>query len=283
MKAIRTFFLRGVMPAVSVVRLQEQITTLIGRMNRPLDFYRALVDLLDTYGDHAYRAGESVTGVSILPSYHVPPLVWRQMEVALAQAAKRFPRQALDVIPLLWADEHREMRQIAAWMLGHIPISEAGAVVEILQQLVISNVDLTLLRMLLDKGTLTLRREGEETLLRLIENWHNHEQPIYRRAGLFLCEVLVSDPAWENLPAIFRLLQPLTEKPEPAWLNDLVVVFQKLAERSPSEVSYFLRQVLSRGENPMTGRLARKVASFLPEQMGERLKKAARQTSRASD
>jgi hypothetical protein len=95
--------------------------------------------------------------------------------------------------------------------------------------------------------------------------------------------VLVSDPAWENLPAIFRLLQPLTEKPEPAWLNDLVVVFQKLAERSPSEVSYFLRQVLSRGENPMTGRLARKVASFLPEQMGERLKKAARQTSRASD
>ncbi len=270
------------MPAASVVRLQEQIATLIGRMNRPLDFFRTLKDLLETYGDHAYRAGEAVTGISILPSYHVAPLVWRQLEVSLAQAAKRFPQQALDVIPLLWADEYRELRDLAAWMLGHIPASEANAVVSTLQQLVISDVDLTLLRTLLDKGTLTLRRESEETLLRLIENWHSHEQSAYRRAGLFLCEVLVSDPTWENLPAIFRLLHPLSEKPEPAWLNDLVVVFQKLAERSPSEVAYFLRQVLHRGENPMTGRLVRKVASFLPAEMGESLRKAASRSPRST-
>lgn len=264
------------MPAVSVIRLQEQITTLIGRLSHPMDFYRALTDFLEMYGDHAYRAGERVTGESILPSYHVPPLVWRQLEVSLAQAARRFPQRTLDVIPLLWEAEYREPRHIAAWMLGHVPMSESSAVVEMLQRLVSLDVDWTLLRVLLDKGTLTLRKEGEEPLLRMLETWLNHEQPMYRKAGLLLCEGLVADPAWENLPTIFRLLQPLVEKPEPVWLNDLLIVLQNLAQRSPSEVSFFLKQILSRSENPLTARLVRKVASSLSVEMAENLRKSAR-------
>lgn len=271
------------MPAVSVIRLQEQITSLIGRLSRPMDFYRALTDLLEAYGDHAYRAGEKVLGDSLLPSYHLPPLVWKQLEISLAQVSQRFPQRTLDVIPLLWEDEHREPREIAAWMLGHIPVSEANAVLDTLYRLVASDVDLTLLRVLLEKGTLTLRSEGEASLLRWVENCLNHEEIMYRRAGLTVCEILASDPAWENLPAVFRLLQPLVEKPESAWFNDLVIVFQKLAERSPSEVSFFLKQVLSRVDHPMSARLVRKVAAFLPEEYAKSLRVLSRRESSKSE
>lgn len=271
------------MPAVSVIRLQEQITTLIGRLSHPMDFYRALTDFLETYGDHAYRAGERVTGESILPSYHVPPLVWRQLEVSLAQAARRFPQRTLDVIPLLLEAEYREPRYIAAWMLGHVPLSESSTVVELLQRLVFLDVDWNLLTVLLEKGTLTLRKEGEDILLQMLETWLSHEQSAYRKAGLLLCEGLIADPAWENLPALFRLLQPLVEKPEPTWLNDLVILFQNLAQRSPSEVSFFLKQILSKGENPLTARLARKVASVLPAELAESLRTSARSSSSKTD
>lgn len=78
---------------------------------------------------------------------------------------------------------------------------------------------------------------------------------------------MFEDPNFENLPPVLHILEPVFEA-APAIiqvdLSDLVLVMFK---SFPTETAFFLRQVLTNSENPMTHVTLRRISSIFPEEL----------------
>lgn len=260
------------MPSVELSRLRDQIARLLGLVDRPEEFHRAMRDLLDVHSEHAYRAGEEVTSRPLLPSYRVPTLVYRQLEIDLSAACQRQPDQLLDCAAALWSDDHLEPRMLAATILGQIPVSHAAPTLEYLRTWAKPTEDRQILDALLDKGTLSLRRSTPDGLFQLIHACLDTSSIPYQRLGLRIMEAIVSDPQFENLPPIFRLLSPLVLAPPNGLINDIHHCLRALVHSTPSETAYFLRQTLGSSADATTARLVRRVLPDFPLDMQSNLR-----------
>ena len=253
------------MPAAELARLRLQIQQLILIFDQPQEFRRRLRDLYEQYGNHAYRAGQAVLQQSLLPSYRVPALVTRQLELELSKTCREQPHLALQLLDVLWNDSHLEPRLLAAVLLGALPVSEAGKeVVEKLRQWGRPEENLRVFNFLIENGTVQIRRESPELLVHLIEEWLNSLSPNQQAVGLRALLPLVHSRDYENLPTIFRLLSPVMQNASPALQTDLQMVIQALIQRSPVETAYFLRQALSISENQHIARLVRRCLQAFP-------------------
>ena len=87
---------------------------------------------------------------------------------------------------------------------------------------------------------------------------------------------MVEDPAFQNLPAFFRLVHPLVRSAPIAVRPDLLDVVSKLAQRSPTETAFFLRQTLALPNSPDTPWVIRQVLSEFPSEIEANLRAAMR-------
>lgn len=266
------------MPAANLTHLRQQIGQVLALIGRPADFHRALSELLDLYANHAYRLSDSVPQAALLPSYHLPPLVARQVELELGSISQKLPGEALAALDTLWTDPHLEQRQLAAVMLGRVPVSHATGVLERLRAWAVPSQDRTALQSLLEQGTLNLRRDDSPELYGLVQVWLSDTHTDVQKIGLKALLPLIADPQFGNLPPCFRLLSPLVQTAPAQLFSDLSTVLQALAHRSAIETVYFLRQVAGPSANPATARLARRVLPELSPEQQESLRTALKKT-----
>ena len=264
------------MPAVEINKLRIQIARLGQYFDQPEEFYRGMRDLLELYLDRAYRPGLEVNSASILPTYRPPALVQRRLELELISLTQAFPEQALGIADRLWLDTFLEPRMLAVLILGQIPLSQAEDVLERLNRWATPDEDRSMLEALLDRGTFRLRLEGPDALLELYESWLAHVDSARRSIGLKALLPLIKDPRFGNIPPIFSILFPLVRAASSDLFNDLSSVLQALAERTPVETVYFLRQVLSSPVSKDTPRLARRILPQLNPAQQESLKTTLR-------
>jgi hypothetical protein len=250
------------MPAANLSHLRNQISWILGQIDRPETFHRSIRDLFELYSDLAYHPGQNVTARSILPSYHIPTLVRSQLEFELVKVCASLPHQSLASADALWHDDHLEPRLLAAVMLGRIPAAQAEIVVARLDDWTQLRDDRMVLENLLEQGTLTLRREAPDALIPLIQTWLTDTQPDVVNLGIKALLPLVNDDEFHNIPPIFRMLIPLLQTVPQVQANDLTIVLKALIQRTPVEMAYLLRQVLGTSTNASTARLVRRV---LPE------------------
>ncbi|GAP05828.1 MAG TPA: hypothetical protein DEQ80_07100 [Anaerolinea thermolimosa] len=264
------------MPAIQLSRLRDALGQLFSLINQPEQFHRALVDFLEQQADHAYRAGENVPTRPRTPAYHIPPLVMRQLELELSEACRRQPEALLPIADHLWQDPHLELKHLAAHILGQMPSNHLKEVQERLRTWVLNCNDRSVLMTLLERGTVTLRRDSPLEMVTLLEGWLQETESLHLRTGLQVIEWLVQDPQFENLPAVFRLLGPLAKNPTTPIFNDLSRALQAMARRSGSETTFFLRQILASSSNPATARLVRQVLPELSESQQQTLRTSLR-------
>lgn len=246
------------MPAAELSRLRTQINGLITRFDEPEQLRIALRDLLEAYANRAYRPGQAVQAQPLLPSYRVSPLVTQQLELELSKTCQEQPAQAIEAVEALWKDPYLEPRVLAAHLLGAIPVSHAGAVIEKLSRWAQPNENFRILDHLFQHSTRTLRREAPQRLLELYGEWIGGANPAYQGLGLRALVPMIADDAFANLPAVFRLISPAVQSAPSALHTDIQAVLEALARRSPIEAAYFLRQVLSLATGPGTARLIRR-------------------------
>jgi hypothetical protein len=247
------------MPAVELSRLRIQINSLIAVFGDPVDLRRALRDLLDLYANRAYRPGQTVKAQSLLPSYRVTALVMRQLELELGKTCKEKPAEALGVVEELWHDAYLEPRLLSTVLLGAIPASHADGVALKIRAWATPEENARMLEALFRSGTVELRRSSPQILLKIIEEWAGSYRGELQAIGIRALVPLIEDPAFENLPPIFRLLGPVVQNiPTPAQ-TDLQIALEALVRRSPTETAYFLRQSLSMAVGQNTARLVRRV------------------------
>ena len=119
-------------------------------------------------------------------------------------------------------------------------------------------------------GVLALVLAGE-TLIRS----GSQSPKLALRLGLLLprgAEALlpqIKDPNFSNLPPVFDIIEHVVATAPGTLQKDLIDLFQALYSVSPTETTYFLREVISTSSNNLTATTFRRISPSLPPRLAE--------------
>ena len=260
------------MPAIQLARLKKQSAQLSDYFYQPERFVPHLRDMLDFYADHAHRPGQAGEPPPIIQAYHVPSPVLRQVMKDLTLYISIDPQAALALSDELWGQPIFECRHLAASILGSIPATHHEPILERIRNWIASEKEDALIEALLTSGLSRLRKESSGMYISLAEEWLNNPEQGVQSLGIRALRILTLDPAFDNLPHLFRLLTALVRDPSPELSQDLVSLLRELAGRSPQETAYFLQQNLESSVQVNTAWLIRQVLRDFPLDIQQRLR-----------
>lgn len=261
------------MPAVQLARLKRQIDKLAWHFTRPAEFCRELNELLESYADLTYRPTSVVKqSTGKVPSYHVPVVVMRQLEMAAGQWAQENAPAALDLMDALWQEPMSEPRFLAAYLLGMLPLDLSQAVTERLQHWARPGEEKEFLQSLFKQGTVMMRRQAAGIFLNQVRDWLNEAGLASKRIGLLAVRPLIEDRNFENLPAVYNAVGPVLQSHPGTLKNELTAVLIALSQRSPTETAYFVRQMAGQTTSPDLLRLLRRCVSEFPDHIQAQLR-----------
>jgi hypothetical protein len=182
------------------------------------------------------------------------------------------PDAALVLADALWQENFTEFSVLSSFLLGLVPVSSPGPVLQRIKQWVQSGEQPYALPDLLESGTIRLRREATPVYLDLINQWLESTQSSMNKIGVEALIHLVTDEHFIDLPKVFTLISPLIRKIPPYLQGELKQLLVVLINRSPSETAYFLRQVVLLSPNADTKRLLRKVLDEIPDHLRKKLR-----------
>ncbi len=261
------------MPAIDLARLRRQAARLADFFFVPDEFIRNLHQMLDTYVNYTVRKPRAAAPGANLPTYRTPPVVVRQIEQELASRARLAENSdaALELADRLWDEEWLETRILAAFLLGSIPPREERLLARLTawtHQL----FDASLRAELLNTGLARLRREAPGVFLRLIGEWLRPQRSAFWSNGIQAVIAAASDPEFVNLPPLMKVVEPIVIAAPVKLQTEIEDLILALYAVSPTETSYFVRQVLLGSENPMTAITFRRIAPALPTELREEVR-----------
>jgi hypothetical protein len=259
------------MPAIDLARLRKQASRLADFFFLPDEFMKHLREMLDFYVNYTLRKKENVAPGSNLKTYRTPPAVLTQIENELRPSVDAHPHFALELADILWDEGALETRLLAAFLLGRIPPQEERLLPRLTawtQQIRDPNVRAALLSTSLER----MRKETPEQFLILVGEYLHPERPRTWSNGIQALIPMVADTDFENLPAIFDIIEPVVEEAPPILQNDLADLIVALYRASPSETTFMLKHVLSNSQNPMTGITLRRIAPNFPPPLQKELR-----------
>lgn len=265
------------MPAIQLNRIREQINKLVWLFTQPEVFRRGLHELLEFYADPIFRAGQTTRNMVLVPTYRSPKLLLQQLELALYPMVQENPTAALTLADTLWQDKYLEPRQVAAYIIGQLPIEYAEEVTTRITKWCAASQPAPLMDALLTKGTDRMRLQSPQILYKLAADWLSDPDVKTQILGLKLIHPLVQSPEFENLPEIFTLLHLPMQNLSPRNLTETQHIVEALARKSPSETAYFLRQSLSMGVSKDLIRLIRKSMPVFPAETQMSLRQAIKE------
>ncbi len=260
------------MPAVQLTQLKPQIDDLLWKYTRPEEFLAGLHQLLEFYSFRVLRTGKGVQAMDLIPTYHTPPLVLHQLEIALGRQCAENPDAALPLAETLWQDPFLEVKEAAAFLLGQVPVDSPEVVIQHLMEWCQPEENKTVLKALLDKGGARMRQEKPDQWLELVSHWLNLLEIPWQSMALKALLPLLEYREFENLPPVFRMINPLVKVAKPELQADLLAVLNALAKQSPTETFFLLRQILTLGTTASAHRLIRRAIPAFPAAEAVRLR-----------
>ncbi len=266
------------MPAIDLARLKLQAARLAENFSNPPAFLRQLHEMLELYTNRTMRASQVAKKLN-LPTYHTPPPVLRQIERELAPLAERLPLKGGVLVNELWKDGTFEARLLAARLTGMLPPAEAMPILGRLSNWLTHSTDEEVRRALLTDAFARVRRENPEAFFLLLEEWLKSPRSAWQIWGMQALLPLLESPEFENLPAVFRILRPAVLAAGPATQLDLQACLVALARLSPTETSFYLREMLAGDPPPMFLRTLRRMLPALPDELQAPLRNLLRALS----
>jgi len=246
------------MPAINLAHLKIQAVHLADKFGEPEAFALDLKVVLDTYTNRTIRSTQK-TQQSILPTYHTPTPVLRQIQSELKPLAETRPAEGLALVDALWKENYLEARVLAAWLLGNISPNEAFASISRLPNWLSQSSDRFVRESLLTDSLVRLRREDPQALFILLEQWLISPGGSYQVWGLQALIPVITDPHFENLPAVFRILRPAILAAGPLTQLELKALLLALDRVSLKETTVYLREILTNDPPAMLLRTMRRM------------------------
>jgi hypothetical protein len=181
----------------------------------------------------------------------------------------------LELADHLWDETFLETRLLAAFLLGRIPPQEERLLARLTawtQQV----HELKLRAELLNKSLTRMRREAPEKFLELIGEWLQPERTLLWPNGIQAVISAVSDPDFINLPPLLKVIEPVIVAAPSKFQLEIEELILALYKASPTETSYFLRQVLMNSEDPMTATTFRRISPSFPDELKEEVRELIR-------
>jgi hypothetical protein len=263
------------MPAIQLDRLKKQVIVLSQCYDRPSTFIFQLRDLLSYYANRTYRSGHTGKAWPMMQEYRVPLPVLHQIVSAVFQQANKNYLAILSLCDNLWLEPHLECRLLAALFLGRLPSENIEAILERIKSWGLTTKDEALLDALYSEGLKSIRKENPDLVLELAKSLSASPEIISQKSGIRLLFPLLEEPGFENIPVVFRILTPLFLKAPIELIPDLLDAIQRLARLSPTEMAYFLRQLLSSTIGLKTSMLIRQSLSAFPPDLQKSLRAAS--------
>lgn len=263
------------MPAIDLARLRKQAARLSDFFFVPDEFIRHLHETLDFYVDRSVRKQQAVAPSAKLQTYRTPFVILKQIEQELIRPSRENADAALDLADRLWDEAYLETRVLAAFVVGQIPPQEVRLLARLTawtQQVHDSNLRAELLNTSLSR----LRKEAPDTFLELIGEWLQPERTRLWSNGIQAVVSAVSDPQFVNLPPLLKLIEPVVTAAPSKLQVEIEHLVLALYKSSPTETTYFLRQVLSQSEDPMTAITFRRISPSFPPALKEELREFIR-------
>lgn len=263
------------MPAVNPTRLNFQIADLLQEsFHSPEAFKRKINDLFSLYANRTLRYGEGTGIMPLMPMYHLPDPVMRQLQSELKPAISEAPEAALSLADILWGDKMFETRQVGIFILGHAAVEAPDPILSRLNTWLSPDLEPVLKEALLRNGTDYLQSKFAKAWESWVESLLSQKEPGWISIGLIALRAGLRSSPSQNLPAIYRLVSPFIRDPQPGTMNELNRLVKVLAEKSPTETAYFLRQSLSLSDSSGTSRLIRACLSSFPDEIQKELQTA---------
>ena len=265
------------MPAIDLARLRKQAVRLADFFFVPDEFIKHLHEILDFYVNYTVRKPPANAPGATLQSYRTPSVVVKQIELELTHLANKDENAeaALDLADHLWDEAYLETRILAAFLLGHIPPQEERLLARLTawtQQ--VHEVDLR--AGLLNSSLARMRKEAPDMFLDLVGEWLRPNRTHLWPNGIQAVISAVSDPYFTNLPPLLKVVEPIVVAAPSKLQLEIEELILALYKVSPTETSYFLRQVLITSENPMTIITFRRISPSLPTELKEEVREFIR-------
>ena len=260
------------MPAVNPTRLRFQIDELMHDFATPPEFHRNLRDLFSLYANRTLRYGDSTEVKPLIPMYNLPTPVIRQLQTDLDLRVSADPQSALSLADELWQDNYYEIKQTALYILGTVPIDSPEPIIERLKLWLSPDIDVLLITSLFTMGTKRIQSTYPLVWERFINSFLEKGNPEDLSIGIKGLTEGLKHEDFSNLPAVFRLISPIIQRPDRKNLHDLEDLIKVLAEKSSTETGHFLRQSLSISDSHETRKLIKQCLVFFPETISRDLK-----------
>lgn len=268
------------MPAIQPARLKQQARRITEHYRDPVVYVRELHKLFDFYSDRARRPGKAGRPDPLIQAYNVRPPVLRSLAQELLASAREERSAVLVLCDALWEEPYLEFRYLSAALLGQISPIPTDSITERLKRWITPQLELHLIETLLSTGVERLHREQPRAQLDLINDWLMTTDHFRRQLALRSLLPLIRNPEFENLPVFFRMIQPLCQVVPANLRPDLLDVIAALAQRSPQETAYFLRQTLSFSDAADAPWLIRQSLAKFPPEIQAGLRSALRAVDR---
>lgn len=261
------------MPAIDLSRMRKQAARLADFFFLPDEFIKHLHEMLDFYVNYTVRKPPATAPGASLRSYRTPTVIVRQIEQELLgrAASPENADAALDLADRLWDEEWLETRILAAFLLGSIPPREERLLARLTawtQQL----YDPDLRAELLDTSLTRLRREAPDLFLELVGEWLKPQRMPLWHNGIQAVIAAVSDREYHNLPPLMQETEPVVKTAPPKYQKDIEALILGFYAASPTETTYFVRQLLVDSDDPQTALTFRRISSSLPSELQEEIR-----------
>jgi len=264
------------MPAINLARLKTQAVRLSEKFSEPEAFIHDLNELLDFYTNRTIRATQIAKRLS-LPTFLTPAPVLRQIQAELVPLAETHPIEAIVLINALWKAGSMEARLLAAYLLGSLPLAQAIPALSHLPNWLAQSTDMEIRTALLTDAFVRLRRENPEALFILLEDWLKSPRNSLHTWGLRALIPMLTDPHFENLPAVFRILKPTVLSAGPTSQLELQACLAALEQVSLTETLAFLREIISANPAPLVLRTFRRILAGLSPELQSGLREMLRE------
>ena len=222
------------MPAIDPDRLARQLADLAPLASDPSALATAVIKLADEYVDRTARRPAEESGL--------PGPVHRAVLHALQLALKNEPEAAARAAEGLWRKAPIAAKLLAAGLLGSYP---DGFAADLAQDWAADTVLGEVIRQLGEVGLTTWRRTHPSEFLERAEDWLAGRP---RLLALYALRAAVQESEFEDLPAVFRLLDGVGGRVRGESKRVFTRLIEALAIRSASETAQFvLGQVASGG------------------------------------
>ena len=254
------------MAAVNLLQLRKEINALMWHFTDPDAFEKTLRELFEKYRTSRNPTGAAILQTAQAAELSVPLIVLRELEIALFRTVADQPEAALKLSDRLMNSDTLEIRTIAARILGLAPISYSDAVFQRIENWARQSHETAELRVFIRSAGSLVRRTDAERLLDQARLWVAAGNAASQALGIEVLIYLVEFGEFQNLPAVFTLLETMLRSGSTTLQPELLDLTENLLERSPVETSFTIRLILeSENRGTMTPRIARKILSKFSE------------------